>query len=233
MVLVNILRDVRFIGTRVRSWAAKDGDTPARVLIFLHGSGITGFGMEKWLERLVAPPPGMLVMLPSAPMREYRIEGRRSSVWHQRKELNIRGMDEDLVGIDEMCEGLHEMVEKIKGCGVDDVTVGGFSMGGHLALHAVYRRNLQVERAFALSSFLIENSAVFGKEESWVGSPPLYMAHGDEDKVVPLNWARETKDKLEQGGVMVNLNMYKELGHDLNGEILTNVFDWVTRKGML
>ena len=86
---------------------------PEKVIIFLHGSGITGFGMEKWLASLVKPYPGTVVGLPSAPMREYMLEGKRSSVWHQRKVVDIEAVDEDLVGIDEMCEGLHEMVESM------------------------------------------------------------------------------------------------------------------------
>ena len=39
------------------------------------------------------------------------------------------------------------------------LVVGGFSQGGHLALHAVYGAGLAVRAAFALSSFLVTQSS--------------------------------------------------------------------------
>eukprot|EP00090_Calanus_glacialis_P047505 TRINITY_DN9903_c0_g1_i4.p1 TRINITY_DN9903_c0_g1~~TRINITY_DN9903_c0_g1_i4.p1 ORF type:complete len:126 (-),score=38.00 TRINITY_DN9903_c0_g1_i4:608-985(-) len=125
MALAGLIREVRFIGSRVRVWTnpgavAGHHPVPEKVIIFLHGSGITGFGMEKWLASLVKPYPGTVVVLPSAPMREYMLEGKRSSVWHQRKEVDIEAVDEDLVGIDEMCEGLHEMVENMRTIGAEE-----------------------------------------------------------------------------------------------------------------
>jgi len=29
------------------------------------------------------------------------------------------------------------------GVGISDITIGGFSMGGHVALHSVYRKQLE------------------------------------------------------------------------------------------
>ena len=196
-------------------------------MIFLHGAGITGFGMERWLTGMVTPPPGLVVLLPSAPMREYSLEGKKSSVWHQRKEVDIRGKYEDIVGIDEMCDGLIEMVERVKSIGADEVSLGGFSMGGHLALHAAYRRDVKVEKCFALSSYIIESSAVFEHQGDRVGCPPLFMAHGVEDKIVPLDWGRRTRDRLDKAGVKTKWNAYPGLGHEPNSEVMRHLFDWV------
>ena len=44
---------------------------PGTVLVFLHGSGVTAFGMEKLLAKCVKSPP-FPVVLPSAPMQTYR-----------------------------------------------------------------------------------------------------------------------------------------------------------------
>ena len=44
---------------------------PGNVLVFLHGSGVTAFGMEKLLAKCVESPP-FPVVLPSAPMQIYR-----------------------------------------------------------------------------------------------------------------------------------------------------------------
>ena len=50
------------------SWSAGSSS----VLVFLHGSGISALGMEKWMARLVKPPPDTIVILPSAPMQIYK-----------------------------------------------------------------------------------------------------------------------------------------------------------------
>jgi len=228
MALVRSLREARFLGSRLRVWTStcnmEDKISPDKVVIFLHGSGLTGFGMEKWLASLVTPPPDLVMVLPSGPMREYKLDGKRSSVWHQRQELDISGDDEDLEGIDEMCEGLDRLVGVVKGIGVDNLTLGGFSMGGHLALHAVYRANIRVNKCFALSSYLINNSAVY---DGIVGTTPLYMVHGEQDTIVPLAWSTNTRDMLVMSGVRTRRITYKELGHDLNSEVLNNLFKWI------
>ena len=88
MILPSSLRDLRFLGSRVRLWGGAVGDSwsaessrgvgdswsagSSTVLVFLHGSGISALGMEKWMARLVKPPPDTIVILPSAPMQIYK-----------------------------------------------------------------------------------------------------------------------------------------------------------------
>ena len=84
-------------------------------MIFLHGSGFTGFGMEKWIKSVVSSPPAsMAVILPSAPMKKYCLEGGQlKSVWHQRKDIDIETDFEDIKGIDEISDGLSDLVRPV------------------------------------------------------------------------------------------------------------------------
>ena len=64
------------------------------------------------------------------------------------------------------------------------VLVGGFSMGGALALHTAYHLNTKIAGVFAMSSFLNNNSIVYESlkliPENQIGSlPKLLMFHGD------------------------------------------------------
>eukprot|EP00090_Calanus_glacialis_P047502 TRINITY_DN9903_c0_g1_i1.p1 TRINITY_DN9903_c0_g1~~TRINITY_DN9903_c0_g1_i1.p1 ORF type:complete len:106 (-),score=22.10 TRINITY_DN9903_c0_g1_i1:265-582(-) len=104
-------------------------------------------------------------------------------------------------------------------------------MGGHLALHAAYRNNVQVERCFALSSFLIDTSVVFVNSDRSGWCPPLYLAHGEEDRIVPVEWAMKTRDRLEQEGVRTKMMTYKGLKHDLNKDVMKNLLDWINTDG--
>ena len=235
MALVKSVRELRFLGSRVTVWTntcdvqIQAQPSPDKVVVFLHGSGITGFGMKKWMAKMVTPPPDLVMILPSAPMREYKLDGKRSCVWHQREDTSIRGDDEDLEGIDEMCEGLDKLVDDVKSIGVDDLTLGGFSMGGHLALHAVYRANIRVNKCFCLSSWLINKSAVYDGRMS-DSPPPLYMVHGEQDRIVPLDWATTTRDRLAMAGVKTRMVTYKGLEHTLNTDVLDDLFWWISNE---
>ena len=230
MTSASILRDIRFLGSRTRLWTSSS--SLDKVIIFLHGSGDTAFGFEKWL-RSVSPqgPPSLLgVILPSAPMREYLLDGgERRSVWHQRKDLDINSDFEDIQGIDEMCLGLTNLVDDIKKVGISDITIGGFSMGGHVALHSVYRKQLEVNKCFALSSFLIHKSAVYDTS-NMNSNVPLYLAHGDCDTLVPHKWAQICEEKLKNSNVETSLRIYNNVGHEIRTDIISDLFAWVERR---
>ena len=92
------LKDVRFLNSRLRIWGGGDMEKLDKIIIFLHGSGISAFGMEKWLRSVwqESPPRGSCIVLPSAPMRPYLLEqGRPTSVWHQRRVVDINEDEED------------------------------------------------------------------------------------------------------------------------------------------
>jgi len=229
MIPVRYLRDIRFRGSRIRV-LTNSGDANENyikcVIVFLHGSGLTGFGMERWISSLVKTPHKMAILFPSAPMRHYALDGKKSSVWHQRTSLDIDSNFEDLDGIDEMCSGLEHMLKDIRDTGVTDVTLGGFSMGGHLALHACYRHHLLFDKCACLSGYAVNSSSIYS---SVLGDKciPLFMAHGVEDDIVPLSWAEMTKAKLTECGVNIEYHTYKSLKHDINSTELFKLFEWL------
>ena len=226
MTSSTILRDIRFLGKRTRLWTTSS--SLDKVIIFLHGSGDTAFGFEKWLRdvRPQGPPSNVGVILPSAPMRPYLLNGGElSSVWHQRKDLDINSDFEDIHGIDEICLGLTNLMNDIKNAGISDITVGGFSMGGHVALHSVFRKQLAVNKCFALSSFLIHKSAVYDSINRG-SNVLLYLAHGDSDALVSHKWAQNVAEKMESFNVETYITIYKGVGHEITSGIISDVFTW-------
>ena len=227
MTSASILRDIRFLGSRTRLWTTSS--SLDKVIIFLHGSGDTAFGLEKWLRdvRPQGPPSLVGVILPSAPMRKYLLNGGElSSVWHQRRDIDINSDFEDVEGIDEMCLGLTNLVDDIKKAGISDITIGGFSMGGHVALHSVYRMKLKVNKCFALSSFLIHKSAVYDSSNRNSINVPLYLAHGDSDALVPHKWAQHCAEQMKNSKVDTSLRIYKNAGHEIRSDIISDLFAW-------
>ena len=158
-----------------------------------------------------------------------RLDGTVQPVWHQRIDLDIDGKQEDLDGLDLMAGDLHQLVKRVKEDGAGKVVLGGFSMGAHTALHAVYRGGVQVDACLALSSYLVRSSAVYKYlEEQRLAKPrPLLMSHGLSDVIVPPHWAEETGLALKKRGVAVNLKFYEGLGHQPGGKMTADAFSWV------
>lgn len=93
------------------------------------------------------------------------------------------------------------------GISLDRIVVGGFSMGGALALHAGYHLMPKLAGVVTLASFLNEDSIVWHtlREAKAKGeqskTPRLAMFHGRPDSLVKLQWGQQTFDRLQSLGV--------------------------------
>lgn len=103
--------------------------------------------------------------------------------------------------------------------------IGGFSMGGALALHSGYRFVPGLGGVFALSSFLNKNSAVYSELKS--ESTPLYMAHGERDTMVPISWGKKTYEELTKLGVTGEFVPLGYTLHELKKTELQGLFKWI------
>ena len=150
-------------------------------------------------------------------------------MWHQRIELDIQGKHEDIDGLNHMAEELHQLISRVKEHCVGKVVLGGFSMGAHTALHAVYRSDVEVDACLALSSYLIRSSAVYKilDEQTIRDKPPLLMSHGLSDVTVPPTWSEETVSELQKRGLAVNLKLYEGLGHRPGDKMVSDAFSWI------
>ena len=103
-----------------------------------------------------------------------------------------------------MSANLSDLVDDIVSvCGIErhSVVMGGFSQGGHMALHSVYGHQCPVRAVFALGSFLCQDSNVYkqikNRSSSSPSLPPLFLSHGDQDGLVRPGWVVETKERFE------------------------------------
>ena len=154
------------------------------------------------------------------------------SVWHDREELSVKGK-EDTEGIKDMGHHIKNLLVDVEHCGFDrsNIVLGGFSQGGHLALHAVYGQGLKVGAAFSLSSFLCEKSVVFNREETATNvGPPLFMSSGELDKMVPVGWVEATRVRLEDIGVKIDFSTRPGIGHEMDKQQLNQLFQWIDNK---
>lgn len=163
-------------------------------VFFLHGSGSSGADISHFLNvaalpefehrtfRQISDSMNIDIITPTARTRPYSaFGGMQSNVWYDRSpSFMALGLDdtEDRAGVDSSISAIIEKVREIEH-NYDHLFIGGFSMGGGLALHALRQQGLSKLRGvFSLGSFLVHNSAVFNVSKGHLASVPVLMMHG-------------------------------------------------------
>lgn len=187
-----------------------------RVVIFCHGSGDTGYGAQRWVESLVSRVKlqRFTWSFPSANRIPYSLAGGAlSSVWYDR----VAGFEpthpEQTQTVLASVSQLQAVIEEHVAAGVppSHIAIGGFSMGGGIALQTAAR--VQVGAVFSLSSYLAEKSPAY---ELAAHLPPVFMAHGVNDDFIRPEWGQATAQRLQASGVDVDFRLYDHIAHEMN-----------------
>ncbi|XP_061481162.1 lysophospholipase-like protein 1 isoform X1 [Rhineura floridana] len=164
---------------------------------------------------------------PYTPMR-----GSLSNVWYDRYKIS-NDCPEHIETIDSMCQALTGLIDdEVKnGIGKNRILLGGFSMGGGMAMHLAYRHHQEVAGVFALSSFLNKNSAIYQSLKKIEREPPeLFQCHGTADELVLYSWGEETNKMLKSLGVVTTFLSLPNLYHELNKSELEKLQAWILKK---
>ncbi|XP_055089445.1 lysophospholipase-like protein 1 isoform X4 [Symphalangus syndactylus] len=189
-------------------------------LIFLHGSGDSGQGLRMWIKQVLNQDltfQHIKIIYPTAPPR-FKI---------------TNDCPEHLESIDVMCQALTDLIDEEVKSGIkkNRILIGGFSMGGCMAMHLAYRNHQDVAGVFALSSFLNKASAVYQALQKSNGVlPELFQCHGTADELVLHSWAEETNSMLKSLGVTTKFHSFPDVYHELSKTELDILKLWILTK---
>jgi predicted esterase len=117
-------------------------------------------------------------------------------------------------------------------------------MGGGQALQVALRSRRRFAGAFALSSYLCENAAVYQRlaaaqarlaaaasddADAALLSLPVFMRHGAADPFIAPAWGAATSAKLAAFGLAVDAAPVPGLGHDLADGEVEELAAWLLR----
>ena len=207
-------------------------------IIFLHGSGDTGPGVKSYLAHVAggrllkaAKQHGIAMHFPSATPRPYRLAGGSTmSVWFDRYALEPSA-PEHTESVEASCAQLDALVDSVVATGVpaSRIAIGGFSMGGGIALQCMLRSpHRSFAACFALSSFLCDEAAVYRR----IGpsAVPIFMRHGDADDFILSAWGQATATKLTSHALDVDFATVPGLAHELGDDEINELTDWLLPK---
>ncbi|XP_016941347.1 lysophospholipase-like protein 1 [Drosophila suzukii] len=206
-------------------------------VIFFHGSGDTGPNVLEWVRFLLGRDleyPHIKIIYPTAPKQKYTpLDGELSNVWFDRKSVNIAA-PESRKSMSQCYDAVNQLIDEEVSSGIplNRIIVGGFSMGGAVALHTGYHLRPSLAGVFAHSSFLNRGSVVY---ESLANNqtdslPELRMFHGERDTLVPQDWGVETFESLKKLGVKGTFHPLRNTLHELKTASITDLEKWIQEK---
>jgi phospholipase/carboxylesterase len=116
--------------------------------------------------------------------------------------------------------------EKKNGIRPENIVLAGFSQGGVMALHTGLRHPDKLAGIMVLSGYLSMAETLATEAHQANLSTPIFMAHGRNDPVIPLELATLSKQQLLELGYCVKWNMY-QMEHSVCIEEIADISKWL------
>jgi phospholipase/carboxylesterase len=172
-------------------------------VIWLHGLGADGWDFLPIVRELDLPEDlAVRFVFPHAPMRPVTINnGFVMRAWYDIAQSDIGRMPDER-GIRESQAAVESLIaeEKARGIPAARIVLAGFSQGGAIALQAGLRHAERLAGMVALSSYLPLEQSLEVEASAANKATPIFMAHGTEDPVVPLQLAEASQRLLSARG---------------------------------
>jgi phospholipase/carboxylesterase len=203
------------------------GDAPRLAVLWLHGLGADGHDFEPIVPELRLRFAVRFVF-PHAPVRPVTINGgMQMRAWY-----DILGFDrrakEDAAGIRASAASVAELVDREieRGMPSDRIVLAGFSQGGAIALHTALRESRPLAGVLALSTYLPLAATLARERNAANAAIPLFMAHGTDDPVLPLELAENSRRALEALDYTVDWHAYP-MAHSVSMEEIGAIGAWL------
>ncbi|VDN83921.1 unnamed protein product [Brugia pahangi] len=152
--------------------------------------------------------------------------------------------EEDEEGINESTMILHSMIDAEIDSGIpsERIMVGGFSMGGALALYAGLIYDKPLAGIIGLSSFLVQRTKLPGVNREFRRCTPffqnhtankdvqIFMGHGGQDFLVPLSFGEMTEAYIKAFNPNIRMKVYPRMAHSSCPEELVDAKEFIAQR---
>ena len=203
------------------------GAEPTASVIWLHGLGADGHDFEPIVPELRLPDTLPLrFVFPHAPVRPVTLNGGMAMrAWYDIISLDRNG-PVDKAGINESSQLLEGLIAREEQRGIDPgrIVLAGFSQGGAIAINTVLRSGGKLAGLMGLSTWLPLPDAL--KSGGLDTTPPVFMAHGQFDPMIPMQYGRAAADALAGAGFDVDWHDYP-MAHAVCPQEIDDIRTWL------
>ncbi len=207
------------------------GADPQGTIIWMHGLGADGWDVVPIVKELPIPPkPALRFIFPHAVERPVTINnGYVMRAWYDIAMNDISRLPDER-GIRESQIAVERLIARERDRGVDSsrIVLAGFSQGGAIALQVGLRHANRLAGVIALSTYLTLEDSLEAEASSANKATPIFMGHGTQDPVVPLQLAEVSRAALENRGYQVEWHTWP-MPHAVCAEEIEAVAGFITR----
>ena len=194
---------------------------PRALMVWLHGLGADGFDLEPAAEMLGAN--NIRHVFPHAPVRPVTINrGMAMRAWFDIAAADVC-WQEDSEGIMASARQVREMVAALRGESGLPVVLAGFSQGAVVSLAAAALGMPGLIGVAAMSGYVPQFLLPL---LAGLRSMRLFMAHGEQDEVIPFALGKASRDALEGSGLEVDWHAYA-MPHTICQQELHDMSGWL------
>ncbi|HWK82610.1 MAG TPA: dienelactone hydrolase family protein [Caldimonas sp.] len=203
---------------------------PKASVIILHGLGADGNDFVPVASELDLRPVGPVrFVFPHAPTRPVTINGGYvMRAWYDILGLGPQKQREDEAGLRQSQALVERLIAKEKSRGVpaNRIVLAGFSQGCAMTLMTGLRHDERLAGLVGLSGYLPLAAKAEAERHPANRDVPIFLAHGAEDPVIPIERARESRESLVAMGHAVEWHEYP-MPHSVCAEEIADLERWL------
>ena len=214
----DLLSLIHLVENPASAQTAEDSSRYPTVLA-LHGRGSNEHDLIGLAPHL---PSGLLWISPRAPL----VLGPNSYEWYR---VRVIGMP-DPAQVSAALETIDHFVDEILAAYPIDpqkLFLLGFSQGSLLSMCYALTRPSRIAGVIAQSGY-IPQGVDLEIDEAGVKDKPFILTHGVQDTMLPIEWARLSRDRLQRLGVDLEYHEFP-MGHNVSMESLMVIERWLEK----
>jgi len=184
---------------------------PTHAVIWLHGLGADGNDFAPIVPELrLGNAPAVRFVFPHAPVQPVTINGGMAMrAWYDIRNADL-AQREDAQGILQSQDAVRSLIqrENQRGIATGNIVLAGFSQGCAMTLQTGLRLPERLAGLVALSGYLPLAESLQAEFSPANKETPIFMAHGTQDPVVPLQRAQKSCQLLQEMGYSVDWKTY-------------------------
>ncbi|MEA1890973.1 MAG: alpha/beta hydrolase-fold protein [Pseudomonadota bacterium] len=205
------------------------GREPVACIIWAHGLGADKHDFESIIPLMGLPDSLPLrFVFPNAPVRPITVNGgMEMRGWYDIRSMTINEK-EDAEGVKGSANTLAGLIEEQIRMGISStrIVLAGFSQGGAIALYQGLQHPQQLAGIIVLSAYLPLHNTVDEIASVFASSTPVFMGHGSQDPIVPVELGLFTRDLLLERKMSVQWTVYP-MGHSVSAEEISDLGSWL------
>ena len=198
----------------------RDEERRYPTILALHGRGSNEEDLIGLAPHL---PGGLLWISPRAPLPL----GPGSYEWYRVREIGRPDPDQVLASLETLDHFIDEILATYP-IDPQKLFLLGFSQGTILSTGYSLTRPSRVAGVIAQSGYFPQYVNLM-IDEAGVNGKPFILTHGEQDTMLPVDWGRASRDRLQALGADVEYHEF-QMGHNVSMESLEVIHRWLEKQ---